>query len=269
LKVTYRMAVMSLISSGINSVRAFELPAGIRTDGRFVEAPRTALVKWRSSLQDMLYQVYVNGRYAGATIDSEQRQLVVPIPTSMKSAVRIEVFAVEPEHAHHDLGNVLDRPWAHSGRVMIRLLRTQDLPIDGAAQIYFDNGTGTIDYDNPLTTAPIRIWPARQDKAGFSMAEFGLSDFGFDGAAAVGFGRGCFGYGLFGLDADTIEWTSQELLSGTYKFGTKITNKSGNQSSAVETGPITVTPAARPAEKLNIYSFDKQMNQLLFEIIDT
>jgi len=259
---------MSLTSNGIDSVRAFDLPAGIRENGQFVETPQAALVKWRSNLHDVFYQVYVNGRYAGVTIDSEQRQLVVPIPTSLQTPVRIEVFAVEPEHAHIDLSSEL-KPPADSGRVLIRLLQSQNLRIDSAVQIYFGNGTGTIDYDNPLTAAPIRIWPARQDKAGFAMAAFGLTDLGFDAAAAVGFARGCFGYGQFGLDADTIEWTSPELPSGTYKFGVKITDKAGNQSSACETGPITVMAAARPAVKLNITSFDKQTNQLLLEIAET
>ncbi|MFH1716960.1 MAG: hypothetical protein ABIF19_06385 [Planctomycetota bacterium] len=260
---------MSLTSNGIDSVRAFELPAGISSDGKCFNETRTALVKWRSSLQDALYQVYVNARYAGVTIDSEQRQLVVPIPTSLQSPVWIEVFAVEADHAHIDFASELVRPPTDSGRVLIRLLRSQDLPIDAAVQMYFDNGTGTIDYDNPLNTSPIRIWPSRQDKAGFTMAAFGLADFGCDAAAAIGFGRGCFGCGQFGLDADTIEWTSPELPSGTYKFGVKITDKSGNQGSTFETGPITVTPAARPAEKLSVSSFDKQMNQLLLAIADT
>ncbi len=263
------MAGMSLISSGIVSVGTFELSAGIRPDGRYIEVPRTVLVKWRSNLQDVLYQVYVNGRYSGVTFDSEQRQLVVPIPTSQQSPVRIEVFAVEPEYSYCDFSEDLDKSPAGSGRVTIRLLRTQNMPIDGTAQIYFDNGTGTIDYQNPLNALPIRIWPSRQDKAGLGMAAFGLTDFGFDAAAAVGFGRGCFGYGLFGLDAEAIEWTSPVLLSGTYKFGIKISDKAGNLSSAVETEPITVTPAAKSANRLNIYSFNKQTNQLLLEIIDT
>ena len=61
---------MSLISTGIESVRAFELPTGIRQDGRYVEVPKFALVKWRSAWCDKLHQVYVNGRYSGTTLDS-------------------------------------------------------------------------------------------------------------------------------------------------------------------------------------------------------
>jgi hypothetical protein len=257
---------MSLNSDGIDSVRVFDLPTGIRADGQFVKEPRLALVKWRSTRNDKLHQVYVNGRYAGTTLDSRQRQLLVPVPTSLESPVRIEVFAVEAEYADMDFSSELDRPPVDSGSVKITMLRSQNLPIDCAADIYFDNGTGQIDYDNPITDKPIRIWPAWQDKAGFGMSRFGLGDFGWDSTAAVGFGKGSFGHGQFGLDADTIEWTSPTLPSGTYKFGIKVKNAAGRQSTGSETEPITVTPVARPAEGLSVSSFNKQTNQLVLNI---
>jgi len=258
---------MGLISSGIEKVRAFELPAGIWADGECVEAPRVALVKWSAgaNLSDMFYQVYVNGQYAGSTIDNQQRQMIVPIPTSLESAVRIDVFAVEAEHASIDFSNELVRPPATSERVRISLLRSQNLPSDATAEIYFDNGTGEIDYSQPLTDLPIRIWPAWQDKTGFGMSRFGVGDFGYGSAAAVGFGKGSFGHGQFGLDADMIEWISPPLWAGVYKFGVKVSDGAGNQSYASETEPLTVIPAARPAERVSISLFDKQTNQLVLE----
>jgi hypothetical protein len=257
---------MSLYSDGIDSVGVFDLPASIRADGQYVKQPRIALVKWRSTWSDRLHQVYVNGRYAGTTLDREQRELIVPVSTSPECPVRIEVFAVEAECADMDFSSELAKRAVDGGRVKITLLRSQNLPMDTAADIYFDNGTGQIDYNNPITNKPIRIWPAWQDKAGFGMSRFGLGDFGWDSAAAVGFGKGSFGHGQFGLDADTVEWISPTLPSGTYKFGVKVKDASGKQSAGSETGAITVTPTARPAEGLSVSSFDKQMNQLVLNI---
>ena len=257
---------MELISSGIESVRAFELPAGIRADGKDIKLPRTVLVKWHSSWSDKFYQIYVNGQYAGTTIDSQQRQEIIQIPASLESPVRIEVFAVEANYADADFSNEVDSSDVHSGRVKISFLRSQNLPIDSAVQIYTDNGSGEIDYDEPLTKSPIRIWPVRQDKAGFGMSRFGFSDFGYDGAAAVGFGKGSFGYGQFGLDADMFEWVSPPMDAGVYKFAVKIVDKLGNVSSASETEEITVIPAAKPAEKVSVSSFDTQTNQLTLRI---
>jgi len=257
---------MALISSGIDKVRAFELPGGVWADGKSVGAPRIALVRWHSSLNGKFYQVYVNGQYAGTTVDSQQRQMIVQVPTSLEAPVRIEVFAVEANQANTDFSNEIDLLPGKTGRVRISLLRGQNLPVGSTAQIYFDNGTGEIDYDNPLVESPIQIWPAWQDKAGFGMSRFGESDFGYDSAAAVGFGKGSFGKGQFGLDADTLEWVSEPLQAGVYKFAVKITDEAGNESISSESGQITVTPAARPAEEVSIFSFDKQTNQLVLSI---
>jgi hypothetical protein len=257
---------MALTGNSIEKVRAFEVPAGIWADGRCVGLPRTVLVKWHSCWPNMFYQVYVNGQYAGATVDSQQRQMIVQMPTSLETPVRIEVFAVEVEGANTDFSNDIDSSIGQSGRVRISLLRSQNLPIGATAQIYFDNGTGEIDYDNPLNDSSIRVWPARQDKAGFGMSRFGASDFGYDSAAAVGFGKGSFGNGQFGLDADTFEWVSAPMQAGVYKFALKITDEAGNESSISETIQVTVTPAARPAEQVSISSFYKQTNQLVLSV---
>lgn len=257
---------MSLISSGIDKVRVFELPCGIWADGSNVGTPRMALVKWQSSWGDRFYQVYINGRYAGSTLDTQQRQIVVQVPTSLEAAVRIEVFAVEAEEADIDFSSDLDSSAGQSGKVRITLLRDQNLPIGSTLQIYSDNGTGEIDYDTALNNLPIPVWPAWQDKAGFGMSRFGFSDFGFDSSAAVGFGKGSFGNGQFGLDADSLEWVSPQMQAGVYKFAVKVTDEAGKQSSSSETGEITVIPAARPAEDVSISSFDKQTNQLVLSI---
>jgi hypothetical protein len=257
---------MSLISSGIEKVRAFELAGGVWADGGSYSMPRVALVKWRSSWSDKLYQVYVNGRYAGTAVETDQRQMVVPLPTSFETAVRIEVFAVEAEDAHVDFSCELSSSIGESGRVKIRMLRDQKLPAGGTIQIYSDNGTGEIDYENAVNGGPIRVWPTWQDKGGFGMSRFGLSDFGYDGAAAVGFGRGVFGSGLFGFDAEVFEWVSPSLSTGVYKCGVKVSDEAGNESGGSETGQIAVIPAARPAEKLDVSSFDKQTNELVLKI---
>jgi hypothetical protein len=257
---------MGLTSSGIEFVRAYELPGGIRADGRYVGAPRCALVNWRSSLAGKFYQVYVNGRYAGATNDSDQRQMVVGMPTSLGSAVRVEVFAVEADEADKDLGEQIAGFQAGNGRVRIVLLRSQGLPIDAVAEVYFDGGTGEIDYSEALSHRPIKIWPSRLDKAGFAMSRFGEGDFGYDSAGAVGFGKGSFGNGQFGLDADVIEWVSPALADGVYKFAVIITDSAGKQSASSQSGEVIVISQVRPAERLSVYSFDKVANKLVLSV---
>ena len=256
---------MSLISNGITSVRAIAMPAGIWPDGTCIEMPQMVLVKWRSDLEDYLYQVYVNGKFAGATIHHKQRQMIVPVPSSFNCGIRIEVFAVEPEYADLDLSYELTKP-IEGARVRIVLSRNQNLPEGGYVQIYYDNAAGQIDYENPINESPIRIWPAWQDKSGFAMSMFGYSDFGYDSSGAIGFAKGCFGIDEFGIDFDTIVWESPELSAGIYKFAIVIFDKEGNQSSSSETEPISVIPQAKPANMLEVISFDTQSNQLILKI---
>ena len=257
---------MALISEGIENVRAIEVPAGIWKDGDSVALPRVVLVRWHCDWIDKLYQVYVNGQYAGATVEPGQREMIVQLPSSCQLPVRMEVFAVQAGEADIDFSEELYSAIAQSGRVKITLLRSQELSIGSTVQIYFDNGTGEIDYDNPLNDMPIRVWPERQDKAGFGMSRFGFSDFGRDWSAGVGFGRGSLGNGEFGVDADTLEWISEPMQAGIYKFAVKVTDERGNESGVSETEEVAVILPAKPAEHLDVYSFDKNTNNLVLSV---
>ncbi|MBW8000650.1 MAG: hypothetical protein FVQ80_01335 [Planctomycetes bacterium] len=256
---------MAIYSDGIDNVRVFELPAGIWGDGQSFDAPRTALVKWRSSYSDKFYQVYVNGLYSGTTLESGQRQLIVQLPSSFSVAARIEVLAVDAGDFNKDFSNEFENFISDSGRVRVKMLRGQQLSINSVIEIYSNGGNGAIDYSEPVSDSPIQVWSSWQDKDGFGMSCFGGSDFGYDGAAAVGLGKGSFGYGQFGFDADSFDWISSQLGKGVYKFGVKIIDEIGNED-VVETEDITVIPAAIPAEHLSVASFDKVTNQLVLKI---
>jgi len=257
---------MSFVREGIDRVRALVLPDGVADDGRGAAVSRSALVTWRSCHSAMLHQVYVNGRFAGVTIDAEQRRLVIPSPCSLESAVRVEVVAVEPAEADVDFACQLGQRVVSDGRVRLTLLRSQTLPAEATVNIYSDNGTGQIDYEDALNVSPIAIWACARDKVGFGMTQFGAGDFGYDAAASMGFGKGVFGRAEFGLDADLIEWTSPALPAGEYRFGAKVSDARGNEGPASETDPITVVPAPKPAEDLGVASFDPLTNQLTLKV---
>jgi len=259
---------MAFCRDGIEDVRACVLPDGIGPDGRAAALSRSMLVTWHSSLEGRLYQVYANGRLAGVTVDSYQRQMVISAPSSFDAAVRVEVVAVEPGEAHVDFAADIEQPSHLGARVRLVVLRGQNLPAGAALNIYYVGGTGQIDYDEPLNETPIPIWPCPQDKAGFGMSRFGEGDFGWDAAGAVGFAKGCFGYGPFGRDADAIEWISPLLASGTYRFGVRVVDEAGNRSAAIKTKPLTVVAPARPAARLDIASFDAKTGRLTLDVCD-
>lgn len=257
---------MSFTSEKISCVRAIKLACGVRADGSFESLSKTALVKWRSGWGDKLHQVYVNGRFAGETSGYEQRQMIVHLPDATESAVRVEVFAVGSDDAGEDFSEQLDGFVADSGRVRLRFLRSQQLPFGGTVEVYYDRGTGQIDYSERLNEEPILIWPSRADKAGFGMSRFGFGDFGRDWAAGTGFGVGVFGLGEFGVDADLIEWVSGPLADGEYKFAVKVVDEMGNASSGCETDSVLVIRPAVPAAGLDVAGFVKETNQLVLSV---
>jgi hypothetical protein len=193
---------------------------------------------------------------------------VVATPTALESAVHVEVVAVEPYEAHIDFSRELVSTPSCSSRVRLTLLRGQILPAAATVNVYFDKGTGDIDYSTPLNEAPIALWPYWQDKAGFGVARFGTGDFGYDAGAAVGFGKGVFGRGQFGFDADAIRWISPVLPLGRYRFGVKVADHQGNEGPATETTTMMIVPPARPAAGLDIVTYNKQANELTLHIDD-
>ncbi len=256
---------MDILSSGIDRVRAYALAAGVRAGGAVIDEPQSAIVKWRSVHEDKLYQVYVNYELAGVTADFEQRCMIVSIQSAWSSAMRIEVFAVEPSQANVDFSEqIQSRPQA--GRVELSWIRQMSLPFEGTAEIYSDGGSGEIDYVTPISKEDIQLWPSWRDKIGLGLGQFGEGNFGYDGMAAIGFGMGLFGEGAFGFDADEIVWVSGELKTGKHKFAAKIIDRFGQISEIQETGEITVIRTATPADGLEVSSYDKTEDRLMLSI---
>ena len=250
---------MKLISDGVDNVRVFELPFG----GRAMAG--VTLVRWRSNWEDKLYHVYVNGKFAGATVEAGQRQLMVHVPCSFESAVRIDVFAVDKICGHLDLSSELNICQEGSGRVRIKILRNQNLPAEATIRIYSNGGSGEIDYGLAINKEVIKIWDKWQDKGGLGLGKFGLGDFGFEASASIGFGRGSFGLGEYGIEAELLEWTSEPMGVGVYKFAAVVTDGDGN-SSVSEMEEITVLPSAKPAERLSVSSFDSVSGELILKV---
>jgi len=256
---------MTLVSSGIDKVRAFALAAGIGSDGAAVNEPVNILVKWRSGHEDKLHQVYINGQLAGLTDDCFQRTIIATVMSVMSSSAKIEIYAVGLDEGDVDFSRQLENT-VRFGRVNLGWSRRQGLPLDGMGQVFSDGGSGAVDYDKGLAGCGLRLWPAWQDKGGFGLGRFGASDFGYDGSAAVGFGRGSFGEGDFGFDADAINWQSGELATGEYKFAVKVSDRKGNESHAAETDVITVIRTAGSAEKIAVESYDKDQDELILSV---
>lgn len=256
---------MTLISTGIDKVRAIALAAGIDNSGGSIEEPLFVFIQWFSEYEDKLYQVYVNGELAGVTQDTKAREIIIAFGLSQYDTPQIEVYAVEPSEWNIDHSSELqDLP--RSNRFEIDWPRRMSLPFEGIAKVYGNNGSGQINYDQAVTKKDIQLWAGWQDKGGFGLSKFARSDFGFDGSAAVGFAKGNFGEGEYGFDTDDTVWISGELQTGIYQFGVKVTDRLGNSSQTSESEQVLAIEEAVPAGNLEVESYDKVNNELILEV---
>jgi hypothetical protein len=254
---------MTLISNGINKVRAYALPAGIRSDGCTINEPLSVLVSWQSIYEDKLHQIYINGKFSQFTQCLDEREAIVPLCSSWDSVVCIEVFAVKPAEAMNDYSNELD--YKGGNRVRVSLVKKATLPLGSVVDIFSNDGSGEIDFQMPVKEG-LPCWEVWQDKWGFGFSCFGASEFGYDGAGAIGFARGSFGGGEFGYDAEAVEWVSGELKAGEYRFGIKVIDGQGNIINTSETEPVIILPAAKGTVSLSIGSYDTSNNLLVLLI---
>jgi hypothetical protein len=227
---------MKLICENISDVRAVVIPTAVGL-GQTWSEPGRVLVTWSSDWQDKYFQIYAAGILAGVTNALTARSMIIGIVARPGEIVGIEVFAVEPAYADEDLSCELAAD-GRNGTVRISWLKDQQLGLDTLIDIFYDAGTGVIDYSKPLNCRPIRLWRDEYEKAGFGLADMASCDFGFDGAAAPGLGLGSFGLAVHGFDAATDYWQSDQLPAGQYRFAVRFTI-SGAQN-IVELAPVVV-----------------------------
>jgi hypothetical protein len=255
---------MGPVVDGISRVCVLPVAAGAGRAGAIVYEAGWAVVRWRSVWEDKAYQVYVNGRLGGVTVNELQRSCVVALPREYSRGVRIEVVAVEKSQAYEDFGTELTKQ--QTGRVEIRVGRRNGFSRVWAVRFYSDNGNGIIDYERPLSSV-LPFWPVWQDRGGFGGCQFGRSDFGYDGSAAAGFGAGAFGAGEFGFDCDEMVWSSPELATGRYRFGVCFFDSNGRECMRGQAGEkVCVIAPARPARRLKFREYKTQEEAVEFAI---
>jgi len=254
---------MAFGTSDIEQVRASGFPGGAAGEGVWF-LPGVVLLRWRSEACERLFQAYVDGRWAGVTSHPEQRELLVACEHEHPAA--IEVVWVSPDCKYVDYSGHLSG-W-HEGdgaHAVIEVVRQGVLPADGTAVLYWDGGTGAVDYTSAL--AERSIWAGLSETWGWGLDGFGVGDFGYSGTGAPGWGRGVFGRGEFGFDADALEFVTEALSLGTYRFAVRIRDGVGNLDDGAA-GELTVGIDPVPAgPRVSIDSYDEQSDRLVLQVV--
>ena len=254
---------MSLSSDGISNVRAYRLAVGIYDSGKSISCPSDIIIEWKSTRKDQLHQIYVNGRLEAVTSNPEDRRILLPHRSSRKGLITAMVFAVNFQDALTDYSDQLDQSCFYN-RVQLTWPQTMGLPYNGIALIFDNGGSGEVDVSTSQANSDVQLWACDKDKTGFGMSGFGKSDFGYDGSALPGLGVGSFGWGEFGFDAEIIEWQSNELTSGIYKFGIVLQDQFGLSGGVdMVTDEVVVLESPTPADGLELELYDTLSNKLV------
>ena len=97
------------------------------------------------------------------------------------------------------------------------------------AQLHGNSGSGSIDWDDPLTNQRFDLYPNGAGIMGFGRAPFGRHRFGRSHAVGVpGFGRLPFGRHPFGHGTTVIEATELITECGDHKYGFACYDPAGN-----------------------------------------
>jgi len=255
---------MGYSTTCVDKVKATAFALGRRRDGQMVPLPGVILLNWRSSETQKQFQAYVDGELAGVTIHPHQRTLLVQYAHT--HPVVIEVIAVDPDDRDKDFSEVLSGFSNRDGcHVVLRWPRRGSLPLDTEVQVYWNNGSGAIDYDTePLLTR--KVWDKPTEKWGWGFDAFGVGDFGYSGTGAPGWGRGSFAEGEFGFDAEYFKLRTDALPLGTYLFGVRLSDDMGNLDGGdIDELSLSVDPIPR-APQLEIDSYDKDTATLVLRI---
>ena len=254
---------MAYSTEHISSVRAIGFPAGTKGGDEMVSLPGLVMVNWRSEETDKLFQVYVNGQWSGATSHPRQRKLLVEYEHPHIAA--IEVVAVLPNEKSVDFsGELAGFTGADGCHAVIHWPRRGVLPLGSRTMVYGDEGSGQINYTDPLAT--IETWAGVAEKWGYGLDGFGKGDFGYSGTGAVGWGRGSFAWGEFGFDAEIQVFISDALAAGKYQFAVRVCDTQGNFIEG-EDEVVTVYLDPLPAaSRVSIENYDEQNDELVLDI---
>ena len=247
----------------IDKVRATVFPAGYLKDGTAAALPGVILVRWKSGHTDKLFQVYVNGEWAGVTSHTEQRELSVQYDHTHTAV--IEVIWVTADDKFVDWGGrVTGWKKTDGSHAVLSFSRRGTIPLGSEARLYGDRGLGEINFAEVLDRQA--VWLEPTEKWGWGLDAFGRGDFGYSGTGATGWGKGSFGYGEFGFDADRLSFESEELAAGRYRFAVRLADAAGNLDEGeileaeVNIDPLPVGPG------LSIESYDDQTETLALNI---
>ena len=231
---------MSYRTDGITRVRIRPLAVAVAAGGGAAVSVGAVEAAWESTQADGWHQVYVNGRLAGVTGKSEDRQLVVSAPVGRRgpaTMLLVEVVAVDAVDRWTDFGVSLSGFAGVGAAVRLTWQAGEYLdPNLDSFDVFADGRTGTVDYETPLNDSPIAARPG--------------------GQSPWGYGCGGYGVGGYGQSAAQYEWTTDSLEPGAWRLAVVAVDTAGNRLATAADVAVVVSPLPRPAGGFRLSHYD-------------
>ena len=130
-------------------------------------------------------------------------------------------------------------------QVELNWAQQQDVPVDGAFNVYSAPAGQALGYSNRLNASAIPAWPDGEGKIGWGLGGWGADPWGL-GPAGLGFGGGGWGGDCWGIGAEPMSFDTVQLDDGAYQFAVVGLDAPGNQVTPADM-IVTATVAGTPA----------------------
>lgn len=133
-------------------------------------------------------------------------------------------------------------------RVRLTVPRRREYGPGDAFEVYSDGGTGSIDYERPLTSRPIAFWPDAEPAAGH-LLDSHLRGRAQGAAAAGGHLDGAHLMGRSLQPERVFTFETELLYVGRYRFAVRVLDAAGNvRSDAEAQAEVVINTGPEPPE---------------------
>lgn len=136
------------------------------------------------------------------------------------------------------------------------------------AQLCWDAGTGTVDYDNPVTGEKLPLFPNRCGIHGYGRIPYGMGPYGHAVSIGTpGYARMPYGRAPYGHPTCLLQARTRVAACGTYKFAFAVFDAAGNPH-AGSPGEVSVVVHTAPEKPVGLKktSYNPATNLLVLAV---
>jgi hypothetical protein len=150
-------------------------------------------------------------------------------------------------------------------RVRVAVGRLRKYASDVAFEVFGDLGTGTIDFDHPLTPRPVALWPGAARRVGH-LSDGHLALRHLDSVSPDGHLESGHEETEHLLPAIAVTFDTPAYVFGRFQHAVTVSDGAGN-ASAASTAAVTVNSSPTIPEGVTRSGYDAQTDRVTFSFV--